>query len=366
MAQNSLHDLLKKHTKKPENHRDNKDNKDNNGNANSSDNNYYNSDDTQASHLRGDSNSYSGSLYYGYSHNDNSNSNSDSNINGNGNKYNNNTNDTQRTDKILNNHNSGFIDKVPGKYSVNTNSHYTGNISLNHARSLFIELSPEKRFRTVNGKLINNLMELYEELPFMSREEFSAHVNEERNDFALWIGEILHEKGISSRLMNSRTQEGFIYHLAEEIKAIEDKTYNDKKSGGRVQKDIPTNKRPPIRLIRLKQSSSGCGGNLQNAGHQSFASLENEIFKLIRRMDKIENKIDEVSSKVDSLQTGQNRFLDELKTMLKEQNQHVEDEIKELEQLEKELEWRRKHLYLLEKNTSKKEHEIRGKGGNIK
>ncbi|MBW2992132.1 hypothetical protein KY345_02850 [Candidatus Woesearchaeota archaeon] len=65
----------------------------------------------------------------------------------------------------------------------------------------------EKVFYLKDGRKLKNILELTEAFESMSEDVFRHHVNEMRNDFSSWVGDVLDDK-----------------ELAEDIKDIRDRT----------------------------------------------------------------------------------------------------------------------------------------------
>jgi len=74
------------------------------------------------------------------------------------------------------------------------------------AKALFFDLPKHHKFWAKDGREINNLTELYRSLVEMSNEVFKHHVNRERDDFAKWAKNSLHDSVLARRLKSSRTK----------------------------------------------------------------------------------------------------------------------------------------------------------------
>lgn len=65
------------------------------------------------------------------------------------------------------------------------------------------EAPPEHTFKLHKTSIeIRSIPELAEALEIMSDESFTHHVNEQRNDFATWVNDVMHDQELSSRLKN--------------------------------------------------------------------------------------------------------------------------------------------------------------------
>ena len=62
---------------------------------------------------------------------------------------------------------------------------------------------PESYFRLGNGVELKSIKDLMEYIPKMSNDEFKAHVNNEKNDFANWIDNVFHENELANKIRNA-------------------------------------------------------------------------------------------------------------------------------------------------------------------
>ena len=79
-------------------------------------------------------------------------------------------------------------------------------ISEEQARSFLRQLEPEKSFWVNNGAVLKNLEEFSSELKSMGPEQFSHHVNSEKNDFANWVNEVIGDQVLAKSLARIKTQ----------------------------------------------------------------------------------------------------------------------------------------------------------------
>ena len=69
------------------------------------------------------------------------------------------------------------------------------------------ETPKEHYFKLKNGQELKSINDLRKALSYMSEEDFSHHVNQEKNDFALWIKEALQNHGIYEKIKDIRSKE---------------------------------------------------------------------------------------------------------------------------------------------------------------
>ncbi len=64
------------------------------------------------------------------------------------------------------------------------------------------DVPEDKKFWSSDGKIFRNLSELADSLRSMSEETFSSHVNNEKNDFAKWVYDVIGDISLSESLRN--------------------------------------------------------------------------------------------------------------------------------------------------------------------
>ena len=69
---------------------------------------------------------------------------------------------------------------------------------------LVTDCGEECSFKLADGKAIRNLSQFNECLADMSEEVFRHHVNEERNDFSNWVGDVLKDKKLADDLLKTK------------------------------------------------------------------------------------------------------------------------------------------------------------------
>ena len=65
-------------------------------------------------------------------------------------------------------------------------------------------VNPDKYFRVANGTIIKSLMELDGSLESMGEETFKYHVNDYRNDFSIWIRDVIKDGKLADELLLSK------------------------------------------------------------------------------------------------------------------------------------------------------------------
>jgi hypothetical protein len=89
---------------------------------------------------------------------------------------------------------------------------------------------PEEFFLTADGQSIRSIWELQDFLGRTDDETFSAHVNEERNDIATWVDDILYDTELAKTLERVMEKREMAKHVKKRIRSLEKRAKNKKKS----------------------------------------------------------------------------------------------------------------------------------------
>lgn len=64
--------------------------------------------------------------------------------------------------------------------------------------------SPDQCFWTTDGRILSNLVELRDLLSSVADEVFEYHVNNDKNDFAEWVGNVLQDQALAKSLRKAK------------------------------------------------------------------------------------------------------------------------------------------------------------------
>lgn len=81
-----------------------------------------------------------------------------------------------------------------------------------------INAEDESCFWVNNGPVLKNLEDLKKSLLAMGKETFDYHVNKEKNDFAVWVKNVLQDKALSGKLAKIKTVKSTIKAVEERLK----------------------------------------------------------------------------------------------------------------------------------------------------
>jgi len=85
------------------------------------------------------------------------------------------------------------------------------------ARHFLRDVVPEKNFWINSGPIVRNLEGLLGVLENLEDDKFSYHVNKDKNDFAVWIREVVEDNTLAKTAANAKTKNAMSKVLKERI-----------------------------------------------------------------------------------------------------------------------------------------------------
>ena len=79
------------------------------------------------------------------------------------------------------------------------------------------EIPPEKHFVLCSGERIKDIRELAHMIESISDEEFSFHVNAEKNDFSSWIRDVFEQGDLAEQIRNIGCRKEFQITLLKHL-----------------------------------------------------------------------------------------------------------------------------------------------------
>ena len=79
--------------------------------------------------------------------------------------------------------------------------------SRNKLSLLKTNVPKHKSFFLKDGTMVRNLMDLAENLDEMSEDIFRHHVSEKKDDFVVWVKNIINDVELAEKLLKSKTKE---------------------------------------------------------------------------------------------------------------------------------------------------------------
>ena len=93
-------------------------------------------------------------------------------------------------------------------------------VSLSKNKEKIVNASDEACFWVLDGRVLRNLNDLAVALDEMSEETYSHHVNSEKNDFSVWVKEILKEPKVAVSLKKSKDKKGAVKVIKNKLKKL--------------------------------------------------------------------------------------------------------------------------------------------------
>lgn len=89
------------------------------------------------------------------------------------------------------------------------------------ASRILSNVTPENCFWINNGPIVGNISELPEAIEGVDDDTFRHHLNNDKNDFAVWIAEVLGDHTLAKRVSKSKSKRSFINKLRKRISTLQ-------------------------------------------------------------------------------------------------------------------------------------------------
>lgn len=70
-----------------------------------------------------------------------------------------------------------------------------------------LEVYGDQRFFVINGYTLSRLSELPAALKAMDADTYAYHVNSDKNDFSLWVSDVLLNKALATKLKKAKNKD---------------------------------------------------------------------------------------------------------------------------------------------------------------
>lgn len=94
-------------------------------------------------------------------------------------------------------------------------------IPIEDAEMILGDVKPAQCFWVNNGPIIHNLHEMSDTLNYMKDEVFKHHVNEEKNDIANWVRDVLKDNKLADSIKRIMRKDRVLDRINERIKQLE-------------------------------------------------------------------------------------------------------------------------------------------------
>ena len=80
-------------------------------------------------------------------------------------------------------------------------------LTKDEAKRILSNTAPDKAFWVNNGPVLKNVIELATTAAKLTPQQFMHHVNNAKNDFAKWVGEVIRDSELAQQLKRVKTKE---------------------------------------------------------------------------------------------------------------------------------------------------------------
>ena len=93
---------------------------------------------------------------------------------------------------------------------------------MTEALSVLGDVSPFQVFRTCNGVVLRNTLELADYLEGCSEYDFRYHVNQDhfKNDFAIWVREVVQDEALAHELDGEMNKSYYVHKIRMRLKQL--------------------------------------------------------------------------------------------------------------------------------------------------
>lgn len=93
-------------------------------------------------------------------------------------------------------------------------------ITKDKAKCWLSDVPEDKSFRCHSGEMLRNLKELSAALANMSQETYQHHVSKDRNDFSIWVRDVIGDVTLANQLQKATSQADAIRRATERISLL--------------------------------------------------------------------------------------------------------------------------------------------------
>ena len=88
------------------------------------------------------------------------------------------------------------------------------------AKKLLSDCNSDQSFWVNNGPVLRNLDDLSAAIKSLSSEQFSHHLNKEKNDFARWVEDVVGDKELSEVLSKVKSKTSATKKINDRLEAL--------------------------------------------------------------------------------------------------------------------------------------------------
>lgn len=143
------------------------------------------------------------------------------------------------------------------------------------ARGILARVPLNVSFWLCTNENLRSLPELFASLQKADDEVFRYHVNRDKNDFEVWIRDVLKDKDLAREIARVKTRDTLIRKISERVEELQSVVKKSRSSRqGKRSSRIHRIKRRRIRRIKSRQKSKVKGGRsrklMQHRPHRRY------------------------------------------------------------------------------------------------
>ncbi|MBI3034391.1 hypothetical protein HYY72_04475 [Candidatus Woesearchaeota archaeon] len=93
-------------------------------------------------------------------------------------------------------------------------------INTEDAKRILSDCTPDKCFWVNQGPILRNLNELSDALKGINDEQFTHHLNKDKNDFSKWVNDVFGDEELAKALSRVSTKTAAIKKINERIESL--------------------------------------------------------------------------------------------------------------------------------------------------
>jgi len=94
-------------------------------------------------------------------------------------------------------------------------------LDASEAKRMVSNTLPQKAFWVNNGPVIRSMTELAAAAKKLTEGQFLHHVNNDKNDFAKWVSEVIGDSVLARKLRQVKTKDGLVKEVASRLKQLQ-------------------------------------------------------------------------------------------------------------------------------------------------
>ena len=94
-------------------------------------------------------------------------------------------------------------------------------LTKDEAKRILSNTAPDKAFWVNNGPVLKNVIELATTAAKLTPQQFMHHVNNAKNDFAKWVGEVIRDSELAKQLRQIKTKDELAHIVTNRLRQLQ-------------------------------------------------------------------------------------------------------------------------------------------------